>query len=275
MTISISRAEILPSSTTVLIQSQSRDTCIRYNPVSSYEFAPRISFKPLLWIFLMILIAFSVLAIIMGDAIDYPLIRREGKKLKNNTIIDVLVETNDSDDVLNGDEYSGDEYDDINSTESEDRKHPPLEIDATTATNFSRVYEVGDGKQVNNSDKEGAGYMETIRWSATKPNSTIAALKSVTNTIESAFNKTITTITGQQRSQNMTAESHLPKSVSNNETTSNTSNSSGESTITESNYPITPSEDPETSILNASVISSRQSNETQDIMMSEHDEQSR
>lgn len=224
----------------------------------------------------MILIAFSVLAIIMGDAIDYPLIRREGKKLKNNTIIDVLVETNDSDDVLNGDEYFGDEYDDINSTESDDRNHPPLEIDATAATDFSRVYEVGDGKQVNNSsDEEGAGYMETIRSSATKPNSTIAALKSVTNTIELAFNKTITAISGQQRSQNMTAESHLPKSVSNNETTSNTSNSSGESTITEGNYPITPSEDPETSILNASVILSRQSNETQDIMMSEHDEQSR
>ena len=280
MTISISRAEILPSSTTVLIQSQSRDTCIRYNPVTSYEFAPRISFKPLLWIFLMMLIAFSVMAIIMGDAINYPLVRREVKKLRNNTLIDVLVETNDTDDVLYRDEYSRDELmipsyealNDTNSTESDDRNNSSLKESSATvgiivadATNFSSVYELDDGKQANNSDVEGAGYTDTIN-SATKPNSTVGVLEIVTNTIESSVNKTITAILGQQHPQNIIAESHLSTSISNNETTTSTSNSSGESAIIESNDPITPSENLDQSVVNTTAILSRKSNETRYVM---------
>lgn len=228
----------------------------------------------------MMLIAFSVMAIIMGDAINYPLVRREVKKLRNNTIIDVLVETKDTDDVLYRDEYSRDELmipsyealNDTNSTESDDRNNSSLKESSATmgiivadATNFSSVYELDDGKQANNSDVEGAGYTDTIN-SATKPNSTVGVLEIVTNTIKSSVNKTITTISGQQRPQNIIAESHLSTSISNNETTTSTSNSSGESAIIESNDPITPSENLDQSVVNTTAILSRKSNETRYVM---------
>lgn len=106
ITISIYRTDLSPSTPThAFIQSQSRDKCIRYNPIQSYDYyAPGLSFKPLLWILLIGLVAFSVAAIVMGEALDYPLVRREGKMvvLNNDTAaeVDVLEEKNGTDDLL-------------------------------------------------------------------------------------------------------------------------------------------------------------------------------
>jgi hypothetical protein len=69
--------------------------------MQSYDYAPPLSFKPLLWTILFVLVAFSVAAIVTGEALDYPLVRREGKPLVNVTAdVNVLEEKNGTDDLL-------------------------------------------------------------------------------------------------------------------------------------------------------------------------------
>lgn len=202
MAISIHRTEIPPSSTHIFIQSSSRDTCIRYNPISSYEYTPRLSFKPFLWILLLLLVAFSVAAIVMGEAFNFPLVRREGKHVMKNVTyeynLDVLVEGNDTDDVLYRDQYDDDSIaDEHNGNRTEDAAYSDdgyseslnttdrSEPDAKAQNEISATSQI----DVNISD---AASSNTTNSTNTKDNAGV--LESISSVVEAAVNTTMTAL---------------------------------------------------------------------------------
>jgi hypothetical protein len=224
MTISIYRTDISPSSPThIFIQSsQSRDKCIRYNPMQSYDYAPPLSFKPLLWMLLFVLVAFSVAAIVTGEALDYPLVRREGKPLVNVTAnVDVLEEKNGTDDLL----YIGGNDDDIiaepgNGTGSDtglhDSEQGSLDIMENGLSSHPTEIDVG----MDSSDKEDSNGLDDTRSSnITKDN--------LSNVVEVAVNATIAG-TATVLVQNTTTDLRVPLPLN---YTSNVYNGSEQSII--------------------------------------------
>jgi hypothetical protein len=188
---------------------------------SSYEYAPQLSFKPLLWMILILLVAFSVAAIVTGEALDYPLVRREGKPLVNVTAdVDSLEEKNGTDDLLYID---GNDDDDVvaepgNSTGSDTGLHDSKQDSFHMIENglSSHPTEVVIG--MDSSDKEDSNGLDDTR-------SSNITKDSLSNVDEGAVNKTIAAIPAVLV-QNTTTDLRVP--LSSNQT-SNVYNGSDQS----------------------------------------------
>ena len=131
---------------------------------------------------LLLLVICSLVAIVMGEALDFPLVRKEGKRVKNVTsdldVIDVLGNMNDTDDVLYRDEYFGDGDDFV-----ADEVIP-------VAKPISIVSEVNpnDNQSVRRSNAEGSNDFTTVL------NQNAGILDGITNAVDAVVNATIAKI---------------------------------------------------------------------------------